>query len=56
MSEEYVSSISIDKEEKYIEHELQQFLELIEPNPRAMKRLINDISTARALSVFIIMK
>jgi hypothetical protein len=49
--EEIVRSISIEKEEKDIEHKLMAFVDLIEPNPRAMKRLINDIGTAKMLSI-----
>lgn len=45
-----LSEFSIREEEKILEHKLQHFVDLIEPNPRAMKRLINDISTARAIA------
>jgi hypothetical protein len=48
--EQAVSSLSIREEEKLIEHTLQKYVDLIEPNPRAMKRLINDISTANAIT------
>jgi hypothetical protein len=48
--EEVIGSLSIKEEEKIIEHKLQKFVDLIEPNPRAMKRLINDISTAKAIN------
>ncbi|MHC1777799.1 MAG: P-loop NTPase fold protein [Lentimicrobium sp.] len=48
--EQIVSSLSIGEEEKTMENILSQFIDLIEPNPRAMIRLINDISTARAIS------
>ena len=32
------------------EEKLEKFIELIEPNPRSMKRLINDIGTASAIT------
>ena len=48
--EEIVGSLEIGEEEKKLEHRLQNYIDLIEPNPRAMKRLINDVSTARAIS------
>jgi len=48
--EEVLGALSIQEEEKIMEHKLQHFIDLIEPNPRAMKRLINDISTAKAIS------
>ncbi len=50
LREEVLSSLSIREEENKLEHRLQHFIDLIEPNPRAMKRLINDISTAKAIS------
>lgn len=46
-----VENISIQKEEKIIEHKLQQFVDLIEPNPRSMKRLINDVGTLKAMTI-----
>ena len=49
--EAIVSTTAIQKEERAIEHKLLAFVNLIEPNPRAMKRLINDIGTAKALSI-----
>ncbi len=49
--EQIVNSISIQEEEKVLEHRLQKFIDLIAPNPRAMKRLINDISTAKAMTI-----
>ncbi len=45
-----VSSLSIKEEEKKLKHKLQNFIDLVEPNPRAMKRLINDISTLQAMN------
>ena len=48
--EAIISSISIVEEDQRTEHQLQKFIDLIEPNPRTMKRLINDISTAKAIS------
>ncbi|HKO81598.1 MAG TPA: P-loop NTPase fold protein, partial [Chitinophagaceae bacterium] len=48
--EQAISSVSIREEEKILEHKLQNFIDLIEPNPRAMKRLINDVSTAKAVT------
>jgi hypothetical protein len=48
--EEALGSVSIREEEKILQHKLQKFVDLIEPNPRAMKRLINDVSTARAIA------
>ncbi len=48
--EEVLGALSIQEEERILEHKLQHFIDLIEPNPRAMKRLINDISTARAIA------
>lgn len=49
--EQVVASLSIQDEEQVFEHKLQEFLSVIEPNPRSMKRLINDISTARAMTI-----
>lgn len=49
--EKVVESLSVQEEERLLEHKLQGFLGLIEPNPRAMKRLLNDISTAKAMSI-----
>lgn len=49
--EEIVRTISIETQNREIEHKLMPFVDLIEPNPRAMKRLINDIGTAKALSI-----
>jgi len=48
--EAIISSISIKEEDKKLEHKLQDFIDLVEPNPRSMKRLINDISTAKTMS------
>lgn len=48
--EEVLGALSIQEEEKILKHKFQDFIDLIEPNPRAMKRLINDISTARAIA------
>lgn len=48
--EEILTALSIGEEEKYLEHRLQKFLPLIDPNPRAMKRIINDISTVKAIT------
>lgn len=48
--EQAISAVSIREEEKILEHKLQDFIDLIEPNPRAMKRLINDVSTAKAVT------
>lgn len=45
-----ISTVSILEEEKILEHKLQKFIELIEPNPRSMKRLINDVSTAKTIT------
>jgi hypothetical protein len=45
-----VSTVSILEEEKILEHKLQKFIELIEANPRSMKRLINDVSTAKTIT------
>jgi len=50
VKENVIGSISIKEEERMIEHKLQNFVNLIEPNPRAMKRLINDISTTKAVN------
>lgn len=49
--EEMLKSISIQEEQTSIEHVLAQFVDLIEPNPRAMKRLVNDVSMAKAISI-----
>lgn len=49
--EEIVRTISIETQDREIEHKLMPFVDVIEPNPRAMKRLINDIGTAKALSI-----
>lgn len=49
--EEVVDSLSVQEEEKLLEHKLQDFISLIEANPRAMKRLVNDISTAKAMTI-----
>jgi hypothetical protein len=43
--EEKIAAITIADEERTVEHMLRDFVVLIEPNPRAMKRLINDVST-----------
>jgi hypothetical protein len=43
--EDIMAAVSIADEEETMEHKLKDFVELIEPNPRTMKRLINDIST-----------
>lgn len=45
-----VSTVSIAEEERMLENKLQNFIELIEPNPRSMKRLINDVSTAKTIT------
>jgi hypothetical protein len=49
--EEVIGKISIREEEKNLTHKLQDYVALIEPNPRAMKRLVNDIGTAHAIAV-----
>jgi hypothetical protein len=46
-----IDSLSVQEEEKVLEHKLQNYVSLIEPNPRAMKRLVNDISTAKAMTI-----
>jgi KAP family P-loop domain len=49
--EEIVRTTAIQNEDKTIKHHLMAFVDLIEPNPRAMKRLVNDIGTAKAISI-----
>jgi hypothetical protein len=51
LREQAVQQLSIEEEEKYIEHRLQRFLPLIDNNPRSMKRLINTFSIEKALSL-----
>jgi hypothetical protein len=48
--EQAVGAVSIGEEEKHFERKLQKFVDILEPNPRAMKRLINDVSTAKAMT------
>lgn len=49
--EEIVRTTAIHNEDTTIKHNLMAFVDLIEPNPRAMKRLVNDIGTAKAISI-----
>lgn len=46
-----VSAITIKQQDSELEHSLMPFGDLIEPNPRTMKRLKNDIGTARAIAL-----
>jgi hypothetical protein len=50
LREEGIGSMSIGEEQRQIENKLVNFCDIVEPNPRAMKRIINDISTYRAIS------
>jgi hypothetical protein len=49
--EEVVSALSIGEEQRMVEKKLSDFYDIVEPNPRAMKRIINDISTHRAITI-----
>jgi len=49
--EEVISSLSIGEEQRMLEKKLSDFYDIVEPNPRAMKRIINDISTLRAITI-----
>ncbi|CAN5605925.1 hypothetical protein BH10BAC3_BH10BAC3_04170 [soil metagenome] len=51
LREEVVSSLSIGEEEQLLENKLSEFYDIVEPNPRAMKRIINDMSTYRAITI-----
>jgi KAP family P-loop domain/TIR domain len=48
MAAEKVSTTKVLEE---IQHELTPYVELIEPNPRAMKRLVNNIALAKASNI-----
>ena len=51
LREEIVNSLSIGEEEKRLENKLSEFCDIVEPNPRSMKRIINDMSTLKALTI-----
>lgn len=50
MREQIVRSIVIGEEQKVLQDHLQQYIELLEPNPRSMKRVLNDISTSKTMA------
>jgi hypothetical protein len=50
MREEAIVRMAAPDVLTHLEHSLQRFVHLLEPNPRSMKRLVNAYSVNRALS------
>jgi KAP family P-loop domain len=49
--EEVIKKLSMPDQDKKTEHFLQQFIHLLEPNPRAMKRLLNAYSVEQSVAI-----
>lgn len=51
LREKALGMISVAMEDKYLEHKLQKYINLIDNNPRSMKRVINTLSMERAIQL-----